>query len=278
MNTTDGAAAAMVSLGSQGYNYPQWKSGFYPARLSTGQYLSYYSRIFSYLEMDSTFYVSPRPETVRAWDRQTPASFRCSLRLPSEISHRLGFTDCTGELLQFLEAATLLEDKLAPIIIETPAEMDSTYSARLVAFLDGLPRDFRFALDFRHPTWFCSRTYDMLRNFGIALCLVDHPLLDRELQLTAPFSVIRLCGDENSRPVSQIGLDRDSDFLYYRNQIRALERQGEVFLSCSNHWNGFAPTSLAQLARRLEMTLPPFGEAQQDLFPLMALESLPPRP
>jgi uncharacterized protein YecE (DUF72 family) len=263
--------------GCQGYNFPQWKAAFYPIRLSPGQYLAYYSRIFPYLELDSSFFVSPRPETVRAWHRQTPADFRISLRLPAEISHRRAFTDCTGELLQFLEAATLLEDKLAPIIIETDPAMDSSHASRLVSFLDALPRDFRFAIDFRHPTWFCTRTYDMLRTFGIALCLVDHPLLDRELQLTAPFSVIRLCGDEQARPASQSGRDREEDLLYFRNQARALQRQGQVYLSCSNHWNGFAPASMARLARLLDQTLPAYGEAQQDLFPAMALESLPAR-
>lgn len=275
MSPADERMVPGIRLGCQGYNYPQWKASFYPARLSSGQFLSYYSRIFTYLELDSTFFVSPRPETVRAWHRQTPVNFRFSLRMPGEISHRLGFSDCTGELLQFLEAATLLEDKLAPIVIETPPEMDSGNMSRLVSFFDTLPGDFRFAMDFRNPTWFCTRTYDMLRTFGIGLCLVDHPLLDRELQLTASFSVIRLCGDEPMPLSTAVTREREEDLLYFRNQARALQRHGEVFLSVSNHWNGFAPGSLARLARMLDQPLPSFGEAQQDLFPQMAFENPP---
>lgn len=277
MRTAAGSGDTGILLGCQGYNFPQWKALFYPVRHSAGQFLAYYSRIFPYLELDSSFYVSPRPETVRAWHRQTPTDFRFSLRLPGEISHCLAFSGCTGELLQFLEAATLLEDKLATILIETDPAMDDSHFARLVSFLDGLPRDFRFAIDFRHPTWFRSRTYDMLRTFGIALCLVDHPLMDRELQLTAPFSVIRLCGEENLRPATQCTRDREEDLLYFRNQCRALRSQGPVHLSCSNNWNGFAPGSLARLARLLDQPLPPFGEAQQDLFPTLGLEGLPAR-
>lgn len=277
MSAADMRSVPGILLGCQGYNFPHWKSAFYPKRLSSGQFLSYYSRIFPFIELDSTFFVSPRPETVRAWHRQTPSSFRFSLRMPAEISHRLGFSDCTGELLQFLEAATLLEDKLAPVVIETPPEMDSTHMPRLVSFFDSLPGDFRFAMDFRHPTWFCSRTYDMLRTFGIALCLVDHPLMDRELQLTAPFSVIRLCGDETQpMPVPAVR-EREEDLLYFRNQARALQRQGDVFLSVSNHWNGFAPASLTRLARMLDQPLPAYGEAQQDLFPLLAFDTPPSR-
>ncbi len=267
------AAAQAPLLGCQGFNFEEWRGLFYPSRLKTGQFLSYYADIFSYLELDTSWFVIPRSETVRAWHRQTPAHFRFSLLLPSAISGEKGFRDCGGELMQFLEAVTVLEEKLAPIVIQTPPEMDLSWQKDLVAFLDTLPEDFRCAFDFTHPSWFCARVYDMLRTYGHCLCLSDRPEVGRELQLCADFLVIRLCGD-SSRPVSQaLDADRREDLVFLRNQIQALQHSHTLYLSCANAWNGFAPRALGGLCRELGLPEPVYGESQQDLFPFLALES-----
>ncbi len=264
--------AEVLHLGCQGFNFGEWRGLFYPSRLKPGQFLSYYASVFSYLELDTSYFVIPRAETVRAWHRQTPAHFRFSLQLPAKISGELGFRDCSGELMQFLEAITLLEEKLAPIVIQTPPEMDLGWQADLSAFLDGLPGDFRCAFDFSHPSWYCSRVYDMLRSFGHCLCLSDRPEVPRELQLCADFLVVRLCGDNTRPPAHALQQDRREDFVYIRNQLQALRKSHSLYLSCGNAWNGFAPGALSRLLAELQLPEPSFGESQQDLFPFLALE------
>lgn len=54
-------------IGTMGFSYKDWNGVFYPAELKASGYLRYYSRIFNCVEVDSTFYGTPRPLAVRCW-------------------------------------------------------------------------------------------------------------------------------------------------------------------------------------------------------------------
>ncbi|MDA2912809.1 DUF72 domain-containing protein [Acidobacteriia bacterium AH_259_A11_L15] len=43
----------------------------------------------------------------------------------------------------------------------------------LKKFLQLRPRAFRFALEFRHPSWHVEPTYALLRHYEAALCLAE---------------------------------------------------------------------------------------------------------
>ena len=40
---------------------------------------------------------------------------------------------------------------------------------RLAGLLERLPRDFRHAIEFRHPSWYADPVYDMLRAHGLSV-------------------------------------------------------------------------------------------------------------
>jgi uncharacterized protein YecE (DUF72 family) len=42
-------------LGCSGWSYEGWKGAFYPIDLDNRYWLSYYSKIFDFVEIDSTF-------------------------------------------------------------------------------------------------------------------------------------------------------------------------------------------------------------------------------
>ena len=43
-------------VGCSGWSYSAWLGHFYPKRLEAKNYLAYYSKVFDYVEIDSTFY------------------------------------------------------------------------------------------------------------------------------------------------------------------------------------------------------------------------------
>jgi uncharacterized protein YecE (DUF72 family) len=43
-------------LGCSGWSYDGWKGAFYPIDLDNRYWLSYYAKIFDFVEIDSTFY------------------------------------------------------------------------------------------------------------------------------------------------------------------------------------------------------------------------------
>jgi uncharacterized protein YecE (DUF72 family) len=89
-------------IGTMGFSYADWSGVFYPDDLPAHRRLGYYSRIFNAVEIDSTFYGTPRPETVRGWAASTPAEFRFSVKVPRQLTHEAGLVGVMDELLRFI--------------------------------------------------------------------------------------------------------------------------------------------------------------------------------
>jgi uncharacterized protein YecE (DUF72 family) len=112
------------------------------------------ARYFPTVEIDSTFYAAPGPDSVRRWLDLTPSHFRFSCKLPREITHQCKLRDCSAELSGFLRAVEPLVPKLHIILIQLPTSfLPKEGKVPLRSFVEQLPRDFRFAIEFRHPGW-----------------------------------------------------------------------------------------------------------------------------
>ncbi len=61
-----------LNIRCSGWSYEGWKGTFYPKKLQTKDYLSYYSKFFKFVEIDSTYYHIPSRSTVRGWKDKTP--------------------------------------------------------------------------------------------------------------------------------------------------------------------------------------------------------------
>ncbi|MDQ4120896.1 MAG: DUF72 domain-containing protein [Acidobacteriota bacterium] len=84
-----------IKIGTQGWNYSDWVSRpgetvFYPHGTKSGEMLSVYARAFKTVEVDSTFYAIPPPQTIESWAKKTPADFTFSLKLTRQISTTQG--------------------------------------------------------------------------------------------------------------------------------------------------------------------------------------------
>src|SRR5262245_51560961 len=71
-----------IRIGSCGWSYGDWSGVFYPKGLAASDFLPYYSERFGIVEVDSTFYASPRPSMVQGWREKTPDGFQFSLKVP----------------------------------------------------------------------------------------------------------------------------------------------------------------------------------------------------
>lgn len=67
-----------IRIGSCGWSYADWSGVFYPTGLPASNFLPYYSERFGIVEVDSTFYATPRPSTVQGWRDKTPDGFHFS--------------------------------------------------------------------------------------------------------------------------------------------------------------------------------------------------------
>ena len=83
-------------------------------------WLPYYSQIFNYVEIDSTFYNIPSELMVKNWARRTPDNFRFTAKFPKIITHGKRFRNVAKDLELFYRRMEPLKDKILALLIQLP--------------------------------------------------------------------------------------------------------------------------------------------------------------
>ena len=98
-------------IGCSGWSYMSWQGPFYPSNVENSGWLNYYSHVFDYVEIDSSFYRIPNVIMVNNWAKRTPENFRFTAKFPKVITHDKRLKDVSKELGYFFQAMLPLKDK-----------------------------------------------------------------------------------------------------------------------------------------------------------------------
>jgi uncharacterized protein YecE (DUF72 family) len=183
---------AAVFAGTSGFAYPSWKPAFYPEKLPSKQFLSYYATRLNAVEVNYTFRRLPSASTLEKWVMETHPGFVFPLKAHMRITHMLklkpsDFTDVFFRAIDPLRTAR----RLGPVLFQL-APAFKCDEAVLEEFLATLPRDVRCAFEFRHPSWLTDRAYGLLQKHGVALCLAESEKLVVPKVITSNFVYSRL--------------------------------------------------------------------------------------
>lgn len=159
-------------IGTSGFAFKEWKGNFYPEGLSDKQMLSFYSSVLDSVEINYTFRRMPSESTLDGWKAQASEGFKFTLKAPQRITHTRRLKDAGEEVNEFLRRARRLGDRLGTILFQLPPSMKFS-SERLESFLDGLPADIRFAMEFRHISWEDPEVKALLEQHRVAFCGAD---------------------------------------------------------------------------------------------------------
>jgi uncharacterized protein YecE (DUF72 family) len=236
-----------IHIGTSGWHYEHWKGVFYPEGVSGDGLLGYYTGKFQTVELNNTFYQLPRETTLMHWRDMAPEGFIFSVKASRYITHMKKLKDPKEPLSNFLKRIEALGDRLGPILFQLPPRWRSN-PERLASFLKILPEGFRYAFEFRDPSWFNREVYDMLMEHGAAFCIFDLAGMLSPKEMTAEFVYVRLHG-----PAGAYQGQYDAAALAgWAGAFSTWSRQGyEIFCYFDNDEAGYA----AQDALRLkEMT------------------------
>jgi uncharacterized protein YecE (DUF72 family) len=181
-----------VYAGTSGWAYSSWKPGFYPAKLASAKFLSYYASALNTVEVNYTFRRFPTEKLLNGWIEATPAGFKFAVKAHQSITHvkRLrGAEELTAEFassLQPLEKA----GKLGPVLFQLPPFLKCDVPL-LAEFLAGVPRDLQAALEFRNESWFADEVFATLRKRNAALCYSESEDIQTPNVQTADFFYLR---------------------------------------------------------------------------------------
>jgi uncharacterized protein YecE (DUF72 family) len=261
-----GSSEPGILVGTSAFTAAGWDGTFYPAGTKAAEYLRFYATRFRTVEVDSTFYGTPKRERVLAWYEKTPADFVFAVKVPQVITHEKVLVDCDAEMVEFLQTMELLGEKLGPLLLQfgyfSPSVMKNgaQFLARLEPFLRrltavaGPPGPHRFVVEIRNKTWLDKPLLSLLREHGVALALTDHAWVPRPWEvkkgldlITADFAYVRWLGDrkgieEITTRWDKTVVDRRSDLLHWVEMFRELRRRNlQVYAYANNHYAGNGP-------------------------------------
>ncbi len=122
-----------------------------------------YSRLFDFVEVNSTFYQIPNLKTVESWRQQVPPHFEFSVRCNSDLTHKYQFqaSEQTCKILD--QIVTICKTLRAEILhMQTPSSfLPTEENARLLqSFLSSVnPRGVRIALELRGSNQALTRDF-----------------------------------------------------------------------------------------------------------------------
>jgi uncharacterized protein YecE (DUF72 family) len=223
---------AVIHLGTSGYSYDHWRHIFYPRGMPTRAWLEHYSRIFSTVELNATFYRLPTDNAVDGWREGTPKGFVFAAKGSRYLTHMKRLLDPGPGLDRYFERICRLRRKLSVVLWQLPPQMDKADPRRLESFLMKLPRKgLRHAFEFRSDAWYVEEICDLLDHYGAAFC--EHDLVAmKPPRTTGGFRYLRFHGNTGKyfglygrralRPVARDLLRRSGEdaYVYFNNDLQ----------------------------------------------------------
>jgi len=233
-------------VGCSGWSYSSWQGPFYPPTIDNSKWLKYYSQVFDYVEIDSSFYRIPGIFMVKNWYKRSPQNFRFTAKFPKIITHDKRLKDVDSELERFFEAMRPLADKTLALLIQLPPSLHIFEGLeRLRDMVPGLDTKFRYAVEVRHASWFQDLAYNFFANNDICLVWSQLAELQTPSVLTTDFLYLRLIGDRSieENDFGRIQIDRVLEMQKWNDNIKAVqdERIKLAIVTANNHYAGFGP-------------------------------------
>jgi uncharacterized protein YecE (DUF72 family) len=270
MNPNESTNSA-IQIGPAGWQYPDWNGTFYPKRKPSGfDALDYITSYFRVVEINSTFYRVPRPETCASWAQRTEHAtwFNFTLKAHQQMTH--------GPILprpdvidSFKHAISPLADagKLDAVLLQFPWSFKDDKTSRLrlealVTRLSPLP----LAIEVRHGDWFRPEGHHFLSSLDTTVCGIDQPVIGNSikpyLQIVGPAGAYVRFHGRNYDEWFNADTNRDKryDYSYSEEELRSwmtalrdgAKTGGKVTAIMNNHFRGQAPANAFELMSLLQ--------------------------
>jgi uncharacterized protein YecE (DUF72 family) len=178
--------------GTSGYAFKEWKGSFYPEKMKDAEMLAFYASRFPTVEINNTFYRLPKENVLLEWASQVPAHFTFAIKASQRITHHARLKPESFDTVDFLLKNTAaLGSHLGPILFQLPPNLKVDLD-RLRAFIDRLPSNRRYTIEFRHESWFDDVVFAALRDRNIAFCISEQTDFKTPVISTASWGYLRL--------------------------------------------------------------------------------------
>lgn len=141
-------------LGCTGWSMKEWVGSVYPANAKSQDFLRHYTGQFNTIELNTTHYRIPTPETIRKWREESAGDFKFCPKVPQTISHSRDLGLSGEQISLFCQSVEGLEEKLGCCFMQLPPYFDYRRLSLLETFLQRFSVSIPLAIEVRHESWF----------------------------------------------------------------------------------------------------------------------------
>ena len=232
------------------------KQSEFPPEFSGASRLTYYSSLFSSVEINSSFYRIPKAATVEKWSQSVPAHFRFTFKVPKTVTHAKGLQFSMEEVERFANVVSAIGDKKGCLLVQLPPSVKRERQEELEGILECLRDDapgWKIAVEFRHNSWYERAVYRVLQSYGATMVEQDLPAsATPPIQVAEDFTYLRFHGPEGRYR----GSYEETFLASHAARIRDGIKDGRDMYVYFNNTMGDAVGNLQTLNRMLADYLP----------------------
>ncbi len=262
----------VIRVGSAGWSYPDWDGKVYPASKPAGfDALSYLSRFFDCIEINSTFYAIPHAEHTQRWAQLVAPhrDFRFVAKLHRSFTHEPepasnAWPEAARAFRRGIEPLVRAK-RLASLLVQFPISfLYGKVEVRRLGRLRALFPDVALVLEVRHESWFSAPALDTIRGISFSLAHTDLPAAwNHPPDWHAPtgsVGYLRLHGRNGDAWFRKdAGRDEKYDYLYTRHELEGIVAKvrrlavdhDDVTVVTNNHFAGQAVANAIELLAML---------------------------
>ncbi len=255
-----------IRVGPAGWSYPDWNGIVYPSPRPSGFHeAGYLARYFDTIEINTTFYHPPRPETVRGWVRKVEGNqdFKFTAKLWQRFTHDRDAGRQEEKIFKQSLAPLVQESRLGSLLMQFPWSFKNTRENReYIGALCMQFLEYPAVIEVRHGSWNDPGVFEMLADLNVGFCNIDQPLFKRSLepseQATSAVGYIRLHGRNYENWFTTKETDNGAeryDYLYSMDELdswvsrikKVAERAEVTYVIANNHFQGKAVANSLEL-------------------------------
>jgi len=222
-------------IGCSGYYYPYWKNRFYPTGLQPKNWLEYYSSVFNTVELNGTFYRTPKLADLKKYATNTGEDFKFSVKMSKYITHTGKLKDSSQSIKEFQDLILEgLEHKLNHFLFQLPPSFHYN-EENLERIVSQIPHKPENVIELRHISWWNEEVEKTFRKANLTFCNVDFPGMETYFIQTSDFFYLRLHGNPQLFKSSY----EATDLMKFKKQFPENAKQYSVYFNNTYYEAGY---------------------------------------
>jgi len=258
-----------IHIGTAGWDYKDWIGPFYPKSLDKSRFLTHYSNYFDVIEVNSTFYNLHTINTLENWISRVPSTFQFILKAWQKITHEFDNPSLEDDVFAFQKQILPFGKMLNGLLLQFPPwfKYSDKHFQHLSYIVRKFAKKYRTFIELRSNSWFEEPNLTKLID-GEKTILATSYLENVKPNYFPNQEIyyIRLIGDREITKFNQVQKSQDISLSHlYSNIIKLQETPNirEIFIIVNNHFSGFAPETVNQIKREINLPFKDFAKQKK---------------